>query len=585
MKTRKVCDLLLLLSLLSPAVCLAQSVSASPELPAPSMGSDARRAAPGTGHCHAIATGKNMGLLAKVCEFSQTYLRELPDFVCQQTTTEGRGQYRTTMNAQITFRSGTETLSNISVNGEPPKPGVDAGKTMAFYSRGEFGSFLIELFRPPIVAEFKFDKEVKLGATPAAIYGFDVPAAKSFFIVQDHAGHVLKPEIRGQIWVERATGRLLKVDMQPVHMPAKFEVSSIHTTTDYFLTSLGDAGVFVLPIKSETDVCSQKPGALVVLLTGEVAPGSELQCTNNVLMFHNCHKFAATAHIVPETAATSAETSAASTAQGATLSSAQPATPQPSATLPASPTAQSAPPSSIQPIAPQPSATLPASATAQSAAPASVQPVPPQPSAARTGQSSAEVPAEEATNTTIKVKVNLVQVRAVVLDAQGHAVGNLKKEDFQLFDDGKPQIISKFAVEKAETQPAISQRQPSGETTRQKPAMQPASGIPQRYIAYLFDDLHVQPGDLAQARAAAERNLRTLEPTDRAAIFTTSGQGQLDFTDDQKKLREAMDRLVVRPISGRSSADCPRVSYYMADQIENKHDAQLMQLVIQDALD
>src|ERR1700685_1383034 len=46
--------------------------------------------------------------------------------------------------------------------------------------------------------------------------------------------------------------------------------------------------------------------------------------------------------------------------------------------------------------------------------------------------------------------VNLVSVPVIVRDREGHAVGNLRKEDFQLFDKGKPQIISKFAIEKTE---------------------------------------------------------------------------------------------------------------------------------------
>src|SRR5215469_6771442 len=55
---------------------------------------------------------------------------------------------------------------------------------------------------------------------------------------------------------------------------------------------------------------------------------------------------------------------------------------------------------------------------------------------------------------TFQVKVNLVEVRVVVRDPQGNAVGNLKQEDFLLFDDKKPQTIARFAVEQRET-PAL----------------------------------------------------------------------------------------------------------------------------------
>jgi len=49
------------------------------------------------------------------------------------------------------------------------------------------------------------------------------------------------------------------------------------------------------------------------------------------------------------------------------------------------------------------------------------------------------------TPTTFKVRVNLVLVRVVVRDRQGKIVSNLKKEDFQLFDNKKLQNISSFA--------------------------------------------------------------------------------------------------------------------------------------------
>src|SRR5262252_11093575 len=55
------------------------------------------------------------------------------------------------------------------------------------------------------------------------------------------------------------------------------------------------------------------------------------------------------------------------------------------------------------------------------------------------------------TNTTFKLRVNLVQVRVVVRDENGKPVENLKRDDFQVYDQGKPQVISTFGIETAQS--------------------------------------------------------------------------------------------------------------------------------------
>lgn len=178
---------------------------------------------------------------------------------------------------------------------------------------------------------------------------------------------------------------------------------------------------------------------------------------------------------------------------------------------------------------------------------------------------------------TFRVKVNVVLVRVVVRDAQGHAVGALKREDFQLLDNKKPQTITSFSVERPGTQVAREQK-----TSETEPAQTPA--IAERYIAYLFDDIHLNVNDLMQVRDAAERHLASLASTDRAAIFTTSGQTTLDFTDDHAKLRDTLLRLRATPIARSGIVECPDVSYYLADMIQNKNDPTALQAATYDAL-
>jgi VWFA-related protein len=203
-------------------------------------------------------------------------------------------------------------------------------------------------------------------------------------------------------------------------------------------------------------------------------------------------------------------------------------------------------------------------------------------------QNSAELTSHDEP-TTFKVNVKLVVVRAVVRDQQGHAIGTLHKEDFQIFDKGKPQIITQFEVEQpgAITAKArqTSEENPDALSGEQSPSVGALPVVPERFVAYVFDDVHLQFGDLARVRQAAERHFATLRPTDRAAIFTTSGQGNLDFTDDRTKLHEALLRLQPRPISSGigSFTDCPTMSYYEADLIQDKRDPFATNVAIQEA--
>ena len=190
------------------------------------------------------------------------------------------------------------------------------------------------------------------------------------------------------------------------------------------------------------------------------------------------------------------------------------------------------------------------------------------------------------TPTTFKVRVNLVLVRAVVRDAQGKVVPNLKKEDFQLYDNRKLQNISSFSIETPEkrTASAMASTTAGDSSSSADVADGKAVVLPQRFASMVFDDVHLSMADAVFVRDSATRFFGALAASDRVSLDTTSGQLTQEFTDDHEKLSKALLGILPHPLTGQGLHDCPEVSYYQADLIVNKSDVQALAVATDDAL-
>jgi VWFA-related protein len=214
------------------------------------------------------------------------------------------------------------------------------------------------------------------------------------------------------------------------------------------------------------------------------------------------------------------------------------------------------------------------------------------------GKTSTSAPADQAkatepktelstadTNTTFKVRVNLVQVKAVVRDNKGLLVRDLKREDFQLYDQGKLQVITTFGVETPETrkkrvETLLKTQQGADETAGEKTA------LPERFVALVFDDIHLSIEDATFVRASAKRLVESMTPTDRMGIFGTSGEVGLEYTNDKATLEKMLNQILPRPKMGKinQGTNCPDVSHYMADQALNKNDMTILPVVVEETL-
>lgn len=186
---------------------------------------------------------------------------------------------------------------------------------------------------------------------------------------------------------------------------------------------------------------------------------------------------------------------------------------------------------------------------------------------------------------------NLIPVPVVVHDSRGQSVGNFAVDDFQLFDNGKEQSISRFTIEKLAEEETAHPSVPAPAANAPSPAPPSAASVddtPDRFIAYLFDDLHLTLQDLVSTRNAALRQIdSTQTPKVRVAIYTTSGRQNQEFTAESDKIHAAVNAISAGYSASAKSAEqssCPAVNYYMGDLIYNKDDVNALRLATVDAL-
>ena len=149
----------------------------------------------------------------------------------------------------------------------------------------------------------------------------------------------------------------------------------------------------------------------------------------------------------------------------------------------------------------------------------------------------AEVSVQETTST-FKLRVNLVQVHVVVRGDGNKPVDGLHKEDFQLYDNGKLQTISTFAVENDQSRKERTEAALKTQVNNEENTAQVSGAAPERFIALTFDDRHLVTSDVAPLAKAADGFIDSIGPADRVGIFTTSGLVIQDFTSDKELLKQ-----------------------------------------------
>jgi VWFA-related protein len=164
---------------------------------------------------------------------------------------------------------------------------------------------------------------------------------------------------------------------------------------------------------------------------------------------------------------------------------------------------------------------------------------------------------------TIRVTVNLVQVDVTVTDSKGRHVTDLKPRDFEILQDGKPQVITNFSsvtAPESVTAPVLSTLQQKG--TPLLATVKPQFGDVRRTIALVVDDLGLSFESTASIRQALKRFVdQQMQSGDLVAIIRTgAGIGALEqFTTDKHLLYSAVDRVRFNPLGRVGISSSPQL--------------------------
>jgi len=159
-------------------------------------------------------------------------------------------------------------------------------------------------------------------------------------------------------------------------------------------------------------------------------------------------------------------------------------------------------------------------------------------------------PSQQPQQPTFRLRVDYVEVDVVVTDQQGNLVKDLKKEDFQVLEDGKAQNVSAFTqvdipIERADR--SLVDPRPLEPDVRTNET--PFDG---RVYVLVIDDLHMNPGRTIRVKTVARQFIeRRLGANDLMAIVHTAGSSDAsqEFTNNKRLLLAAVDKTMGRKLT------------------------------------
>ena len=192
-----------------------------------------------------------------------------------------RGQDKTLLDivsAEVMYSDGQESYRNVKLDQHPTEKGIQ--ELNGSWSVGEFASTLLDLFSPSTDAQFRPGGASPISGLNAQVYSFRVKSENSHWMVQSES-QTLHPAYQGSVWVDPATARVLRIEMQASNMPPDFPMDRVESAVDYSYVTIAGTSV-LLPVHAESLGCGRSSPA----------------CSHNIIDFRNYHEFKAKSRIL-----------------------------------------------------------------------------------------------------------------------------------------------------------------------------------------------------------------------------------------------------------------------------------------------
>lgn len=179
------------------------------------------------------------------------------------------------------------------------------------------------------------------------------------------------------------------------------------------------------------------------------------------------------------------------------------------------------------------------------------QPTPPPPPPQ---QIPAQPPERKEDLDVVKITTNLVQIDAVVIDKKGQQVTDLKPDEVEMLEDGRPQKITNFSYINLDRKLERALKTPADKSAPLPPVKLQPEDVG-RAMALVVDDLGLSFESTYYVRRALKKFLdEQMRPNDLVAIIRSGGGvGALQqFTSDKRQLYAAIEKIKWTPW-GRSN--------------------------------